>query len=295
MAEGLAVDRFQYVSTCYVSSRYDGVFTGAMLAEGQAFNNHYERTKYEAEAILRERMREGRHRWCGEGGGYWGSSITHSAPGGDVSTHPGFHSLHEETATTIGVEGPLPEWLSGSLVRNGPGAFSMPGSSSVDHWFDGLAMCYGFTFDPGNRADGPVDGAATDTYRSASEGTFSGGFATGETTLRDRIRGLVTDPYDNTNIIVERVGDRYLALTKSTRRVEVDPNTLETRDHVQYEGPDPTGQLAYAQFRADAALRRPHRVPAPDRPVAVSPARATGAVHRTVRMGTRPRNPHRRP
>jgi len=59
VAEDLEIDRFQYVSTCYVSGRYDGVFTEAMLAEGQTFNNHYERTKYEAEVILRERMAEG--------------------------------------------------------------------------------------------------------------------------------------------------------------------------------------------------------------------------------------------
>ena len=182
-----------------------------------------------------------------------------------MHSHLGFHSLHEETATTIGVEGSLPEWLTGSLIRNGPGAFSMPGGSAVDHWFDGLAMCYRFTFDPGNRASGPLRGEATDAvhyrnrflrtdaYRAAREGKFEGGFATGETTLRQRLRGLLTDPYDNTNIIVERVGDRYLALTESPRRVVVDPNTLDVEAHVQYDGPEPTGQLACAHLKRDPA------------------------------------------
>ena len=59
VAEDLEVDRFQYVSTCYVSGRYDGVFTEDHLREGQAFNNHYERTKYEAEVAVQERMAEG--------------------------------------------------------------------------------------------------------------------------------------------------------------------------------------------------------------------------------------------
>ena len=59
VAETLAVDRFHYVSTCYVSGRYDGVFTEDHLEEGQSFNNHYERTKYEAEVAVQERMVDG--------------------------------------------------------------------------------------------------------------------------------------------------------------------------------------------------------------------------------------------
>jgi hypothetical protein len=43
----------QYVSTCYVSGRYDGEFTEDMLDEGQDFNNHYESTKHAAEVLVR--------------------------------------------------------------------------------------------------------------------------------------------------------------------------------------------------------------------------------------------------
>ena len=45
------LQRLQYVSTCYVSGRYDGEFTEDMLEEGQPFRNHYESTKYEAELL----------------------------------------------------------------------------------------------------------------------------------------------------------------------------------------------------------------------------------------------------
>ncbi|KOX95689.1 SDR family oxidoreductase [Halorubrum tropicale] len=58
-AERVGVDRLHYVSTCYVSGRYDGVFTAEDLREGQSFNNHYEATKYRAEVAVRERMAEG--------------------------------------------------------------------------------------------------------------------------------------------------------------------------------------------------------------------------------------------
>jgi thioester reductase-like protein len=51
--------RFQYVSTCYVSGRYPGVFREDMLEESQAFNNHYEETKYLAEVEVQRAARAG--------------------------------------------------------------------------------------------------------------------------------------------------------------------------------------------------------------------------------------------
>jgi nucleoside-diphosphate-sugar epimerase len=47
--------RFQYVSTCYVSGRYDGVFREDDLDVGQRFNNFYEETKFLAEIEVRKR------------------------------------------------------------------------------------------------------------------------------------------------------------------------------------------------------------------------------------------------
>ena len=182
-----------------------------------------------------------------------------------MSRHPGFHSLEEEVAASVAVEGDLPDWLTGSLLRNGPGAFAFPAGSAVDHWFDGLAMVYRFTFDPGNRARSTdvANGTdavhyrnrflRTDAYRAARAGEFEGGFATGETTLRERLATFLSEPYDNTNIVVERVGGDYLALTESPRWVELDPNTLETAGHVRYDGGAPTGQLACAHMKRDPA------------------------------------------
>ncbi len=45
-----SLHRLHYVSTCYVSGRYPGLFTEEMLVEGQAFNNHYEETKCDSRA-----------------------------------------------------------------------------------------------------------------------------------------------------------------------------------------------------------------------------------------------------
>lgn len=54
-----SLQRFQYISTCYVSGRYPGVFRESDLEKGQTFNNYYEETKYLAEVEVQKRMREG--------------------------------------------------------------------------------------------------------------------------------------------------------------------------------------------------------------------------------------------
>jgi thioester reductase-like protein len=53
------LERLHYVSTCYVSGRYAGVFTEDDLEKGQRFNNHYEETKQLAEVEVRKAMRGG--------------------------------------------------------------------------------------------------------------------------------------------------------------------------------------------------------------------------------------------
>jgi thioester reductase-like protein len=58
-ADAVDVEHCHYVSTCYVSGRYDGVFTEDHLQAGQSFNNHYEETKYRGEVAVQERMAEG--------------------------------------------------------------------------------------------------------------------------------------------------------------------------------------------------------------------------------------------
>lgn len=50
-----SLQRFHYVSTCYVSGRYEGVFREEDLDVGQRFNNFYEETKFLAEVEVRNR------------------------------------------------------------------------------------------------------------------------------------------------------------------------------------------------------------------------------------------------
>jgi thioester reductase-like protein len=53
------LEALHYMSTCYVSGKHPGLFTEADLDKGQAFNNHYEETKFRAEVLVQEAMRRG--------------------------------------------------------------------------------------------------------------------------------------------------------------------------------------------------------------------------------------------
>uniref|UniRef100_A0AAV2LBY4 Uncharacterized protein n=1 Tax=Knipowitschia caucasica TaxID=637954 RepID=A0AAV2LBY4_KNICA len=46
------------------------------------------------------------------------------------------------------VKGVIPLWLEGTLIRNGPGLFSV-GDSRYNHWFDGMSLIHSFTFKNG--------------------------------------------------------------------------------------------------------------------------------------------------
>jgi thioester reductase-like protein len=58
-AESPRLRRLHYVSTCFVSGRYAGIFSEDDLDRGQSFNNYYEETKYLAEVEVQARMRGG--------------------------------------------------------------------------------------------------------------------------------------------------------------------------------------------------------------------------------------------
>src|SRR4051794_37720065 len=87
-----------------------------------------------------------------------------------VTTSPrlGFDSLDKEVRLDrLDVQGSVPAWLTGSLIRTGPALWDLP-EQTVKHWFDGLAMLHRFSF-----VDGAVSYAnrflETRAYRGARE------------------------------------------------------------------------------------------------------------------------------
>jgi carotenoid cleavage dioxygenase-like enzyme len=145
----------------------------------------------------------------------------------------GFETLDREvTLDSLAVEGRLPEWLSGSLLRTGPAKFE-DGERSVRHWFDGLAMLHRFSF-AGGRVSYGCRFLRSPQYRHVQERGRIGyeEFATDPCrSLFRRVQTLFTGPAgSNANVNVSRLGERFVAMTETPMPVAFDPQTLETLD-----------------------------------------------------------------
>lgn len=151
---------------------------------------------------------------------------------------PGFRSLDTELGDhSLPVEGPVPEWLSGTLIRNGPGKFEGDGTR-LKHWFDGLAMLRRYEFDGGdvhytNRF------LRTDAYADAMAGRPTGQFATDRRGIGKVLGWLKRlgppEPTDNANVHVARIDGEFVAQTEVPRWAAFDGNSLETRGEFVFE------------------------------------------------------------
>jgi len=64
-----------------------------------------------------------------------------------------FYNKTENETEIVGklVQGELPEWLNGTLIRTGPGKWDLDESFCLNHFLDGCAMMVKFEFDPKNK------------------------------------------------------------------------------------------------------------------------------------------------
>lgn len=142
----------------------------------------------------------------------------------------GFRTTEKEIiCERLPVEGRVPAWLQGTLVRNGPGTFEV-GRQSYRHWFDGLAMLHRFSF-----ANGEVSYANKFLNTKAYEEAMATGrisyseFATDPCrSLFSRISSVFSPKItDSAKVSVTRVADRFMALAETPIQVEFDPQTLQ--------------------------------------------------------------------
>jgi carotenoid cleavage dioxygenase-like enzyme len=136
----------------------------------------------------------------------------------------GFESLENEThLESLPVRGDLPAWLQGSLLRTGPAKWDV-GDSSVNHWFDGLAMLHRFSF-----GDGQVSYAnrylQSKAYRAAKERGRIGysEFATDPCrSLFARVTAMFSPKLtDNANVNLVKLGERFFLLRPDSSKPEV--------------------------------------------------------------------------
>jgi carotenoid cleavage dioxygenase-like enzyme len=158
----------------------------------------------------------------------------------------------------LSVDGELPAWLEGRLVRNGPGKFEA-GQKAFRHWFDGQAMLHRFTFADGRVRYGNrfVD---TPNLRSVREGRI--GFSEFATDPCSKIfaryfarfsmgRKASDELPGNPVVNVATMEGGQFAITETPIAVRFDPATLATLGFARYQD-DLRGQLTCAH---------PHRIP----------------------------------
>ena len=176
---------------------------------------------------------------------------TAQTPSSRTDSRLGYQSLEDELVLEqLKVEGsPLPPWLQGALLRNGPALFE-DRQRSVRHWFDGQAMLHRFSV-----SDGQVTYTnrflRTKAYQAMRDGRLAySEFATDP--CRSIFKRLMTvfDPHitDNASVSLTKLGRRHYAMTEAPLAVEFDPETLATLGY---------GRKAPGTF----ATAHPHREP----------------------------------
>lgn len=150
----------------------------------------------------------------------------------------GFRSQEEQLhGIALPAEGSVPDWLSGTLVRNCPSKYDFANDTSVSHWFDGLAMLHSFKFESGKVTYG-CRFLGTQAFNDAKQHgkLCSREFGTDPPLgLFDRIAGVFQQKFtDNANVNVARIADSdseshlYIAMTETPTVTRFDPNSLQT-------------------------------------------------------------------
>jgi beta,beta-carotene 9',10'-dioxygenase len=151
----------------------------------------------------------------------------------------GFATLTEEmTADRLPVEGRVPDWLAGSLLRNGPARFEV-GQHTYRHWFDGLAMLHRFSFHQGQVSYTNRFIGSPASTKSKETGQISyGEFATDPCrSLFKRVASVfaATELGSNTNVNISKLGERFVALTETPLPIEFDHETLQTVGIIHFD------------------------------------------------------------
>jgi beta,beta-carotene 9',10'-dioxygenase len=134
----------------------------------------------------------------------------------------------ERELDSLPLEGSMPEWLTGTLLRTGPAKFEV-GERPLRHWFDGLAMLHKFSFG-GGRVSYANRFLRSDAYRQAEQGRIAySEFATDPCRSLFKRAATLFRPQltDNCNVNLTRLGDEYVAMTETPMPVAFDPETLD--------------------------------------------------------------------
>lgn len=170
----------------------------------------------------------------------------------DKASHlGGFEGQQAEVKAELALQGDLPPWLRGSLIRTGPALWES-GELRLRHWFDGLAMLH--RFDLGGRtisySNRFLESRAYQAIKRDGKISFSEFSTDPCRSLFSRVFSVFSPQLsDNANVNVVQLGERFVALTETPLPIEFDPDTLAAAG-VAYEAP---GLLSTAHPHVDRA------------------------------------------
>ncbi|XP_042286030.1 beta,beta-carotene 9',10'-oxygenase-like [Thunnus albacares] len=149
----------------------------------------------------------------------------------------------EETPEPISteVQGTIPSWINGNLLRNGPGKFEF-GNTHYNHWFDGMAMLHQFKIE-NSKVTYMSRFLHSDAYKKNSEkdrivmsefGTLAMPDPCKNFFQRFLSRFEMMEPTDNASVsFVKYKGDYYVS-TETNFIHKVNPENLETLEKVDW-------------------------------------------------------------
>ncbi len=148
---------------------------------------------------------------------------------------------NEVEGNNLPIQGTIPKWLQGTLLRTGPAKFEL-NKQVVQHWFDGFAMLHAFSFN---------NGSITYTNKFLQSNYYKKSHETGKLSLA----GFASDPcqsifskftslfsslspqpdYDNANVNIAQLANHFVAMTETPMPIEFDPKTLETVGAIKFD------------------------------------------------------------
>ena len=127
------------------------------------------------------------------------------------------------------VDGVVPAWLRGRLVRTAPAVFEFDRWRST-HWFDALGMLYSFEIGSDGRVQWMQRLLECEFNRSVLAGRDElASFGTADRRgLVQRLVHPVARSTDNANVNIRPEGRHWIAMTETDRQLAIDPRTLKT-------------------------------------------------------------------
>ncbi|GAA6232967.1 beta,beta-carotene 9',10'-oxygenase-like isoform X2 [Lates japonicus] len=149
----------------------------------------------------------------------------------------------EETPEPISteVQGTIPSWINGNLLRNGPGKFEF-GNTHYNHWFDGMAMLHQFKINKGQvtymsrflNSDAYKKNSERDRIVMSEFGTLAMPDPCKNFFQRFLSRFEMMEPTDNASVsFVKYKGDYYVS-TETNFMHRVNPENLESLEKVDW-------------------------------------------------------------